>query len=434
MALSAARRQRFGVRRIDASTHHLKWVPNSALHQLSEKPDGKSADTVLREVSRTARTAAKAGLTPFDTSIKSITEQARLLRAASDSSSFSAELDADLTALTRGSISLHMDDLPVGRVGLGSRRLVTIGVQSLAQSGAHILLIDELESGLEPHRTRHLIRYLQRADDRQIILTTHSPSVVRELSYNQLKIARRTPGLVTIDGSSDGGTVTLITPPEEAQGTIRTHADGLLAPRVLVCEGATEVGFIRGLCNRLEEVNPARMSLIATVSADTDSQVVPTAKVFAKLGYEVAIFCDADNPDRKLAKDIAALNGTSIELLQCDPGKAIEHQTLGALTAEGIQYSIRYAIEAVGRDVVLDSLHKAGISPEAKKALAKQEPVEAPEQYLDQVIIAAGTGKWFKSVGRGQELAEIVLDPQLTTMTEELKTFLDKLRDWCAPV
>lgn len=429
VALSAARRQRFGVRRIDASTHHLKWVPNSALHQLSEKPDGKSADTVLREVSRTARTAAKTGLTPFDKSIKSITDQARLLRAASDSSSFSAELDADLTALTRGSISLHMDDLPVGRVGLGSRRLVTIGVQSLAQSGAHILLIDELESGLEPHRTRHLIRYLQRTDDRQIILTTHSPSVVRELSYNQLKIARRTPILRTTDGSSAGGAVTLISPPEEAQGTIRTHTDGFLAPRVLICEGATEVGFIRGLCNRLELDDPARMSVVAPLDAGGDSKMVAPALVFQNLGYTVGVFCDFDRPKT----DLSALDHTDITLLRCDQGKAIEQQVLGTLTADGIHATIQYAISEVTRAVVISSLDSAQVPSDVRNAFVDNQTVDNPVQYQSHIAHAAGKGSWFKQVGRGEKLAEIVLDAQLTTMTEELQTFLDKLRNWCAP-
>lgn len=191
--LSATNRQKFGVRRIDASDHHLKWVRNSALHQLSEDADGQSTDTVLREVSRQARVTASEKLSPFKSTLDSISTQAHTLRAASDKSTFSAELDADLTALTRGSISLHMDQRPVSRTGLGSRRLVTIGVQSLAEAGAHVLLIDELEAGLEPHRTRHLIRYLQRTSGRQVLLTTHSPVVVRELASSQLRIARRTP-------------------------------------------------------------------------------------------------------------------------------------------------------------------------------------------------------------------------------------------------
>ncbi|MFZ2173319.1 MAG: AAA family ATPase [Rhodococcus sp. (in: high G+C Gram-positive bacteria)] len=443
--ISAAKRQKFGVRRIDASDHHLKWVRNSALHQLSDDSAGKSTDTVLRDVSREARTSASAKLSPFDAEIESIRDQARMLRAVSDTALFSAELDADLTALTRGSISLHMDGRPVSRTGLGSRRLVTVGVQSLAQAGAHILLIDELESGLEPHRTRHLIRYLQRVDDRQVLLTTHSPTVVRELDYGQLKIARRTTD-PKATGAKDGttatattepnatdqpasGTVTLVTPPPEAQGPIRTHADGFLAPRVLVCEGATEVGFIRGLCNRLEDDDPARMSFVASVDANGDSKMVEPALVFHNLGYTVGVFCDFDRP--KI--DLSPLDDTGITLLRCDKGNAIEQQVLGTLTAAGIRAAIEHAIDEVGRDAVLSSLDNSGIQHDVSMALADSQEVDNPEQYQTQISVAAGKGEWFKRLSRGEKMAEIVLDPTLTTMTPQLEAFLDKLRHWCAP-
>lgn len=361
MTLSAAYRQKFGIRRIDASDHHLKWVRNSALHQLSEDAEGQSTDTVLREVSRQARATASEKLSPFKTTLDSISTQARTLRAASDKSTFSAELDADLTALTRGSISLHMDQRPVSRTGLGSRRLVTIGVQSLAEAGAHVLLIDELEAGLEPHRTRHLIRYLQRTSGRQVLLTTHSPVVVRELIASQLRIARRTPeplsspkdpdGTVGADNeptkSSDtedaGGTVTLVSPPETTQGTIRKHAEGFLSPRVLICEGATEVGFIRVLCNDLEDTNPARMSLIAAVDGGGDPQFIEHAHHFHQLGYTVGVFCDDDKNT-----DLTDLKVSGMTILRTARGLDLEQQVLGTLTPQGVKAVISYAIEEKG--------------------------------------------------------------------------------------
>ncbi|WP_349536466.1 ATP-dependent nuclease [Rhodococcus rhodochrous] len=436
--LSAAKRLTFGVRRIDGSDHHLKWIRNSALHQLSDEIDGQSTDSVLRDVSRQARSTASERLSPFQAAIEAIFEQARTLRAASNTAAFSAELDADLTALTRGNISLHMNERPVSRIGLGSRRLITIGVQSLAQAGAHVLLIDELEAGLEPHRTRHLIRYLQQTSNRQVLLTTHSPTVVRELKASQLKIARRTPAhrstgeTPTETGVKDlsaGGTVTLTTPPDSVQGPIRAHTDGFLAPRVLVCEGATEVGFIRALCSHLENADPSRMSVVAPVDAGGDSKMVEPALAFYNLGYTVGVFCDFDRPKT----DLSPLDDTGITLLRCDQGNAIEQQMLGTLTAAGIRVAIDHAIDEVGADKVLSSLKTGGIPHEVSMAFANKQDVDNPEQYRTQIAIAAGKGEWFKRLDRGETMAEIVLDPSLTEMTPELKAFLDKLRNWCAP-
>lgn len=452
VALSAANRHKFGVRRIDASDHHLKWVRNSALHQLSEDTEGQSTDTVLREVSRQARATASEKLSPFKTTLDSISTQARTLRAASDKATFSAELDADLTALTRGSISLHVDQRPVSRTGLGSRRLVTIGVQSLAEAGAHVLLIDELEAGLEPHRTRHLIRYLQRTSGRQVLLTTHSPVVVRELTTGQLRIARRTPeplpppkdpdddtGVdnepVKPSGTPDaGGAVTLVTPPETTQGTIRKHAEGFLSPRVLICEGATEVGFIRVLCNDLEDKNPARMSLIATVDGGGDPQFINPAYHFRQLGYTVGVFCDDDKNT-----DLTDLEAAGITILRTAPGLDIEQQILGTLTLEGIRAVISYAIEekqADGKDSnsVESTLTNQGVSLDIARALVTNQALTDPPPNLSQLVsIAAGKGGWFKRINRGEDMASLVLDPKLTTMTPTLEKYLNDLRDWCAP-
>lgn len=449
--LSATNRMKFGVRRIDASDHHLKWVRNSALHQLSEDSDGRSTDTVLREVSRGARAAARETLSPFSSTLDAISTEARTLRAASDRSTFSAELDADLTALTRGSISLHLDDRPVSRTGLGSRRLVTIGVQNLAEAGAHVLLIDELEAGLEPHRTRHLIRYLQRTNCRQVLLTTHSPVVVRELSASQLRIARRTtdpaPSQTTLgklDGAEQpakpsapetiGGIVSLVTPPEATQGTIRAHAEGFLSPRVLICEGATEVGFIRALCNELENDEPARMSLIATVDANGDPQFIKPAKHFRQLGYTVGVFCDDDT-----GTDLTELQDEGITILRTARGLDLEQQVLRYLTFQGIRTVIAYAIEEKELDgktpaSVQDTLINNGVPRSIAQALVTGEDLSDPPQDLPQMIsIAAGKGGWFKRINRGEDMATLVLDPALTVMTPELKNYLDDLRDWCAP-
>ncbi|WP_338890510.1 ATP-dependent nuclease [Rhodococcus sovatensis] len=444
--LSATNRLKFGVRRIDASDHHLKWVRNSALHQLSDDADGQSTDTVLREVSRGARAAARETLSPFNSALAAISTEAHTLRAASDKSTFSAELDADLTALTRGSISLHMDDRPVSRTGLGSRRLVTVGVQSLAQAGAHVLLIDELEAGLEPHRTRHLIRYLQRTSSRQVLLTTHSPVVVRELTARQLRIARRTtepiPALTTpgtFDGAEQrskpsapettGGTVILVTPPDATQGTIRTHAEGFLSPRILICEGATEVGFIRALCNDLEDNEPVRMSLIATVDANGDPQFIKPAKHFRQLGYAVGVFCDDDT-----GTDLTDLEDAGITILRTAPGLDLEQQVLCHLTPQGIRTVIAYAIEEKEIASVEDTMFNNGVPRPIARALVMGEELTNPPQNLPQLIsIAAGKGGWFKRVSRGEDMAALVLDPALTVMTPELQKYLDDLRDWCAP-
>jgi hypothetical protein len=67
-------------------------------------------------------------------------------------------------------------------------------------------------------------------------MTTHSPVVLRELARKQLFVVRR--------GDQSHEIIPVVT---GVQSTIRLYPDAFLAPSVLVCEGASEVGLIRGL-------------------------------------------------------------------------------------------------------------------------------------------------------------------------------------------
>jgi transposase len=68
-------------------------------------------------------------------------------------------------------------------------------------------------------------------------MTTHSPVAIKELSIDQLYVLRQ----------SKVGHEARHVGPYKVQGTVRSCPDAFLAPSVLICEGATEVGFLRGL-------------------------------------------------------------------------------------------------------------------------------------------------------------------------------------------
>ena len=83
-----------------------------------------------------------------------------------------------------GAITLHEEDgVPLSGLGVGSMRLLIAGLQRRAAAQSSILLVDELEYGLEPHR---IIRFLgslgakERHAPLQAIMTTHSPVALRE--------------------------------------------------------------------------------------------------------------------------------------------------------------------------------------------------------------------------------------------------------------
>ena len=153
-----------------------------------------------------------------------------------------ALLDAHAATFAGGTISLHNEQgVPLRGLGIGSTRLLIAGLQQKAAAQSSVVLVDELEHGLEPHR---IIRFLgslgakEKMPPLQIFMTTHSPVALRELSGSQLFVLREAGGqhVVMNVGTDDG-----------IQSTIRVYPDAFLAPSVLVCEGASEVGLMRGL-------------------------------------------------------------------------------------------------------------------------------------------------------------------------------------------
>lgn len=402
--ISGEKRRQFGVRQINATGADLRWGTRSPLRTVTNAADEDLTESVLRDAAKAARAQASEGLKALGSTVNQVAEVARLLRAARVGSNYSAELDADLASLSRGSVSLHADDLPVERAGLGTRRLVSVAVESLAQSGATVLLCDELEIGLEPHRVRHLVRYLQ-SRGKQVFLTTHSPTVLRELGVDQLRLLR--PG--QIPGSLNA----LALRADEYQGPVRKFADAFLASRIAVCEGLTEVGFVLQVCADLEASDPARLSVVEPIHAVGDNNVVGYATMFDELGFEAAVVCDNDTK----ILDLTPLP-PSVTTLRCDVDCSIEQQVLNNATGDGCVEAVGVGVGAHGKDVVRAQLRTAGITDDTiLDALLTGDSAQLAEAPSRQVAIASKSKRnpWFKSVAGGETLARIAAEPRLVT-------------------
>ena len=97
-----------------------------------------------------------------------------------------------------------------------------------------VILIDEIEQGLEPDRVQHLVNRLSKYTDKQIVITTHSSNVIVEIPCTALYILRK-------------GVSHLQHVDEEMQGCIRKNPEAFFARKIIVCEGATEIGFCRAI-------------------------------------------------------------------------------------------------------------------------------------------------------------------------------------------
>ncbi|RYG30210.1 MAG: ATP-dependent endonuclease, partial [Burkholderiales bacterium] len=281
-------RARLAPTRIGAlADHNLAWRRGSVLNRLSEERPEMSA--ALAEAARTARA------TFGDSAEAQLGETLRIVEATAAElgikvgGSLKATLDAHSVSFNGGTIALHAaDGVPLRSLGTGSTRLLLAGLQRKAADQATIILIDELEHGLEPHRILRLLTSIGAKDDSppvQAFITTHSPVAVRELAGDQLHVVRKVDGLhhITAVGADD-----------ETQGTIRLYPEAFLAPSVVICEGASEVGLLRGIDLFRDAQDQVSLTAagVAWVDAKGVSQIYGRANAFRNLGYRVAVLRD----------------------------------------------------------------------------------------------------------------------------------------------
>lgn len=274
-------RARIAPTRVGAlADHNLAWRRGSILNRLSdERPDMTAA---LAEAARTARSVfGDVADSQLGGTLRLVEETAKEL-GISLSDGIKATLDAHSVSFTGGTIALHdADGVPLRALGTGSTPLLLAGLQRRASAQSSILLIDELEHGLEPHRIVRLLGSIGAKEEQppiQAFITTHSPVTLRELRGDQLHVVRKLEKehLIAVVGSDEG-----------VQGTMRLYPEAFLAPTVVVCEGASEAGLLRGLDLFLgdEKVKTLTASGIALVDAKGVSQNYARARAFQSLGY-----------------------------------------------------------------------------------------------------------------------------------------------------
>lgn len=285
-------REQLGMLRVGGYVdQHLSWSRGSVLTRLTESGDAVSA--VLAEATRQARAGLKTdGLDKLAAAAKKVEALGKNL-GVSPQDALMPHLDASSLSVASGALSLHDGRVPTRRAGLGTRRLLAVAMQREAAAQSGLTVIDELEQGLEPHRIRRLLRVLRgRAPEGdslaqgQLILTTHSPTVLDELETAEVVVTRR----------AADGLVTVRSVPAAIDYILKRTPQALLARKIIVAEGATEVG----LCHALDEAWTEQTGEsfgyrgIVVVDGNGGTQPAEIAGHLATLGYDVALLIDSD--------------------------------------------------------------------------------------------------------------------------------------------
>lgn len=329
-----------------------------------------------------------------------------------------------------GTISLHDEDgVPLRGLGIGSTRLLIAGLQRRAAAQATIILIDELEHGLEPHRIIRLLGSLGAKENDpplQVFMTTHSPVALRELSGGQLFVVRPT---------TDKHEVLTVGTEDDIQSTIRLYPDAFLAPSVIVCEGATEVGLVRGLdqyrtANGHKSINAQGASLVDCGSGDADRSL-KRAAAFHALGYRTAIVRDDDKELTEAIKTAFIADGGKVVAWR--DGRALEDELFLSLPGDGVGKLIDRAIELHGDELVNEHIKSASQNAKDLNTVRTEALVDGVTPESREILGKAARTKkagWFKSVTWMEDVARDIVGPDLANADAGFRTLVNEIFAW----
>ena len=414
---------------------HLGWGRHSILNRIG---DGARMTEQLAAASRAARDA-------FRLSNKDVfaipTERAESLGkhfSVRVHKGFTAELDIQSASITAGGVTLHDGDLPLRTLGTGSSRLIVSSLQHNAR-GSHIALVDEIEHGLEPHRIARLLKYLlvppaidtapvgAAVGAPQIFLTTHSEVVLRELSSPNVHAVRCDEGdtkVRSVESTAEAGV---------AQRHLRSAPEAFLARRILVGEGRTECGLLRGLDALWIAAGSDSFALRGAVAIDGGG--VPAAVTLTKhlqdLGYECLALLDSDEPPSLDAITAAEAAGAVVLLWPdtCSTEERIFLDVPWSIVRDLIAYaaSCHTAESIIAR--INAQCAQAGLS--ALPDLSMPATLDTPAfRRLLGSTAKAKKKAWFKSIDHGEAISAVVHPCLNQISTTPLAIGLQRVRDW----
>jgi len=389
--------------------YNLSWRRGSILNQVSnERAD---ASTILTNAAREARKSFG------DTAKGQVGEALSLVETIAKSlgisaSDITAMLDTQSMSFSGGTISLHDGHgVPLRNLGLGSIRLLIAGLQRQVANQTSILLVDEVEHGLEPHRIIRLIGSLgakEKNPPLQVFMTTHSPVALRELSGDQLNVLR--PSEKKHDLKKVGTE-------NDIQATVRACPEAFLASSVLICEGASEIGLVRGL--DLFGVERGKSSIAAhgvAIADGTGDNMYRRARTFAKLGYRTLILRDNDknNPEQEA---LYLQEGGNV--LTWRGSRALEDELFLSMNQAGVMALVDEAVTILDENLVDEHIKSAS---DGKITLAQcRETLSDTERLSLGKAAKSKKGSWFKSISAMEKVGKEIIGPHLNTCDPEFR-------------
>ena len=323
-------------------------------------------------------------------------------------------------------VGLFEGDAPLSQFGTGSQRLLSMGLNIGAAPGEALLLIDEIENGLEPYRLRNIINEFRSEHNAsgQIIMTTHSPIAVAECTIDELMVVHSDAGVTNAVflKSNDPETNKSI------QAEVRRNAEAFLSRRIIICEGKTELGFIRAIDRHIASTKNYRMAYKGVGTADGNgSNIFKCADILRGCGYDICILMDSDKDSEDLEKQ--RMRSAGIPLLDWDKPNAFEEQCFLELPMPALQEEIQIAVDEKSADSIAARLADSTISFDRDGDTISLSAITTEQRKTLGKI--AKDKNWYKRIDLGEQFGNVVLNSLTELDTESaIKRVVTGLTEW----
>lgn len=421
IAISATDRARMNVLSIsDYADRHFSLNKGNTLYTLFKLLEGENnvdvneGNTILDILRETKTRIDDSIVNKFDNVINKVKEKANQLGINAEE--IKTSIDHRDISIKENKVCLHENEIPLRLKGKGARRLMSLAIQLSISNPSGIILIDEIEQGLEPDRVQHLVSTLKQVTNSQIIFTTHSRNVIEELACTNLFIMR-------------AGSQKLLAIPNDMQGCVRSNPEAFFVKKVIVCEGSTEVGICRAFNIYRQSQDKISLACLGVGLVNGGgSTMIDRTKVFKELGFSTCLFCDSDVENIKENKK--ELKENNVSIFDCDEGKSIEEQIFSDLPWEQVIKILKYRILAEGFDS--KSIFQSIYSHKQPMPAFIEDWYKTESEELRTLLGTVSKKKeWFKRTDHGMIVGEIIFDG-FDNIAENKKTkqIFEHLSNW----
>lgn len=398
----------------DYIDNHFTYSKTSPLYNLFKRKlvQGDAIERKIVDVVRSVHKLAveNQAFEEFDEAVRGIRDDAVSLGL--DLTDLKTLLEYKENAFTQSNISLHDGDIPYRMHGKGAKRLLSFAIQKALASVGGIILVDEIEQGLEPDRIVNLVRYFKTIQQGQVFVTTHSSHALCEANYNNLFLMRKGEPQMQVFS-------------EDSQPILRTQPCVFFSKKVICCEGKTEEGFLRGIDAYIRDKAIGFSSLgVNSANGGGGDKFYKQAEALFSVGYDVCIM--ADNDVEVLRKNNEAAKDKGISIFVCEDGKCLETQIFSDMPWQAISELVKYGETHTTKHNVWENLDVGSCAE-----LVATIEVAKQEQYRTILGLNAKKQSWYKNFEGGEFLASTVLK-HLNTICQNTRLYqnMANLKNW----